>query len=65
MFRERISAKPGETIRIAPDPKLVHLFDQRDAAEGSSVTPTARAERAAAANWNPPGNIPNIGRTRI
>ncbi len=26
-FRERISAKPGETIRIAPDPGLVHLFD--------------------------------------
>jgi multiple sugar transport system ATP-binding protein len=26
-FRERISAKPGETIRISPDPALVHLFD--------------------------------------
>jgi multiple sugar transport system ATP-binding protein len=26
-FRERISAKPGETIKIAPDPALVHLFD--------------------------------------
>ena len=26
-FRERISAKPGETIRITPDPSLVHLFD--------------------------------------
>jgi multiple sugar transport system ATP-binding protein len=26
-FRERISAKPGETIRIAPNPTLVHLFD--------------------------------------
>ena len=26
-FRERISAKPGETIRITPDPALVHLFD--------------------------------------
>ncbi len=26
-FRERVSAKPGETIRIAPDPALVHLFD--------------------------------------
>jgi len=26
-FRERISAKPGETICIAPDPALVHLFD--------------------------------------
>jgi multiple sugar transport system ATP-binding protein len=27
VFRERISAGPGETIRIAPDPGLVHLFD--------------------------------------
>ena len=26
-FRERVAAKPGETIRIAPDPALVHLFD--------------------------------------
>jgi multiple sugar transport system ATP-binding protein len=26
-FRERITAKPGETIRISPDPALVHLFD--------------------------------------
>jgi len=28
VFRERIAAKPGETIRVAPDPGLVHLFDQ-------------------------------------
>jgi multiple sugar transport system ATP-binding protein len=28
IFRERVMAKPGETIRIAPDPALVHLFDQ-------------------------------------
>jgi multiple sugar transport system ATP-binding protein len=27
-FRERISARPGEAIRIAPDPALVHLFDE-------------------------------------
>jgi multiple sugar transport system ATP-binding protein len=27
VFRERISARPGETIRIAPDTNLVHLFD--------------------------------------
>ncbi len=27
IFRERISAKPGETIRIAPDTTLSHLFD--------------------------------------
>ena len=26
-FRERVTARPGETIRIAPDPALVHLFD--------------------------------------
>ncbi len=26
-FRERVSAKPGETIRITPEPSLVHLFD--------------------------------------
>jgi multiple sugar transport system ATP-binding protein len=26
-FRERVSAKPGETIRITPDTSLVHLFD--------------------------------------
>jgi multiple sugar transport system ATP-binding protein len=26
-FRERVSARPGETIRIAPDPALVHVFD--------------------------------------
>jgi multiple sugar transport system ATP-binding protein len=28
VFRERIAAQPGETIHIAPDPKLVHLFEQ-------------------------------------
>jgi multiple sugar transport system ATP-binding protein len=27
-FRERIAAKPGETIRIMPDRNLVHLFDE-------------------------------------
>jgi len=26
-FRERVMARPGETIHIAPDPALVHLFD--------------------------------------
>jgi multiple sugar transport system ATP-binding protein len=26
-FRERVSAKPGETIRVTADPALVHLFD--------------------------------------
>jgi multiple sugar transport system ATP-binding protein len=26
-FRERVSAKPGETIWIAPEPGLAHLFD--------------------------------------
>jgi multiple sugar transport system ATP-binding protein len=28
IFRDRVMAKPGETIRVAPDPALVHLFDQ-------------------------------------
>jgi multiple sugar transport system ATP-binding protein len=28
IFRERVMARPGETIRVAPDPALVHLFDQ-------------------------------------
>ncbi len=28
VFRERVTAKPGETIRVAPDPALVHLFDK-------------------------------------
>jgi multiple sugar transport system ATP-binding protein len=26
-FRERITARPGETITLSPDPALVHLFD--------------------------------------
>jgi multiple sugar transport system ATP-binding protein len=28
VFRERIQAQPGETIRIQPNPRLIHLFDQ-------------------------------------
>ena len=28
VFRERITAKPGETLGIAPDLALVHLFDE-------------------------------------
>jgi multiple sugar transport system ATP-binding protein len=27
VFRERISASPGETIHVTADPRLVHLFD--------------------------------------
>ena len=27
IFRERIAAKPGSTIRVSPDPALIHLFD--------------------------------------
>jgi multiple sugar transport system ATP-binding protein len=27
-FRERHPFKPGETIRLKPDPRLVHLFDE-------------------------------------
>jgi len=28
VFRERHAFKPGDTIRLKPDPRLVHLFDQ-------------------------------------
>ena len=27
LFRDRVTAKPGETIGVTPDPGLVHLFD--------------------------------------
>jgi multiple sugar transport system ATP-binding protein len=30
VFRERIAARPGETIRVAPDVGLTHLFDTSD-----------------------------------
>jgi multiple sugar transport system ATP-binding protein len=29
IFRERIKAQPGDTIRIMPDPALVHIFDEK------------------------------------
>jgi multiple sugar transport system ATP-binding protein len=28
VFRERHAFKPGDTVRLKPDPRLVHLFDQ-------------------------------------
>ncbi|MCC6718613.1 MAG: sn-glycerol-3-phosphate ABC transporter ATP-binding protein UgpC [Acetobacteraceae bacterium] len=28
-FRERITQKPGQSLHIAPDPALVHLFDEK------------------------------------
>ncbi|ANY84068.1 sugar ABC transporter ATP-binding protein (plasmid) [Microvirga ossetica] len=28
VFRERISAKPGDILQVQPDPALVHLFDK-------------------------------------
>jgi multiple sugar transport system ATP-binding protein len=28
VFRERITARPGEIIHVQPDPALVHLFDK-------------------------------------
>jgi multiple sugar transport system ATP-binding protein len=34
-FRERVTARPGEQIRITPDPMLAHLFD---AASGERLT---------------------------
>jgi multiple sugar transport system ATP-binding protein len=27
VFRERLKAKPGETLPVTPDPANVHLFD--------------------------------------
>jgi multiple sugar transport system ATP-binding protein len=27
VFRERHNFKPGDKIRLKPDPRLVHLFD--------------------------------------
>jgi multiple sugar transport system ATP-binding protein len=27
-IRERHPFKPGDTVRLKPDPRLVHLFDQ-------------------------------------
>ena len=30
VFRERVSASPGETIRISADPRAAHLFDPND-----------------------------------
>lgn len=30
LFRERLSLKPGETIRVQPEPSSVHLFDKKD-----------------------------------
>jgi multiple sugar transport system ATP-binding protein len=28
VFRERVAARPGEDLPMAPDPKSVHLFDK-------------------------------------
>jgi multiple sugar transport system ATP-binding protein len=36
LLRERVSVRPGDTIRLRPDPKLVHLFD---AASGERLQP--------------------------
>jgi len=29
VFRERIATRPGDTIRIKPNPDLVHIFDEQ------------------------------------
>ena len=34
IFRERITARPGETIKIRPDTSVTHLFD---AASGKRI----------------------------
>jgi multiple sugar transport system ATP-binding protein len=36
LFRERVTAKPGETIRVSPDPRLVHIFDNESGKRLSS-----------------------------
>jgi len=28
VFRERHNFKPGDKVRLKPDPRLVHLFDE-------------------------------------
>jgi multiple sugar transport system ATP-binding protein len=28
VFRERHQFKPGDRIRLKPDPRLIHLFDE-------------------------------------
>jgi multiple sugar transport system ATP-binding protein len=30
LLRERISAKPGEIVKISPNPAMIHLFDHED-----------------------------------
>jgi multiple sugar transport system ATP-binding protein len=35
VFRERHQFKPGDKIRLKPDPRLVHLFDE---ASGQRLT---------------------------
>ena len=53
-FRERITAQPGETLKITPEPSSVHLFDTR-AARGSrpqviiwpSAAPSPAGEKGA------------------
>ena len=35
-FRERVTARPGETIRIRPDASAVHLFDSQTGARLSA-----------------------------
>ncbi len=33
-FRERVSARPGDTLPVSPEPGLAHLFD---AASGKRI----------------------------
>ena len=41
VFRERHQFKPGDKIRLKPDPRLVHLFDE---ASGQRLTITTQRE---------------------
>ena len=36
VLRERLLLKPGESVKLAPDTKLVHVFDAERAAASSS-----------------------------
>ncbi len=42
IFRERQQFKPGESIRLKPDPKLMHLFDAETGKRLDSCDPATR-----------------------
>jgi multiple sugar transport system ATP-binding protein len=52
VFRERVSARPGEIIHVQPDPALVHLFDPK----------TERRLGSSSGRSDEPGDHPPSGR---